>query len=151
MKKNIFSISLFCNIIFLGLLLSSYKFESAHAEPPTIYIVEYSKGSSWDTKKEFNDQKYSKHHSDYLQSLRKQGVIQFGARYADKGIAFIAAMGMENAKHIVNSDSAVINKLFAISIHELNVFYEYNSEKTSSLKENVIPERRPFATANQTR
>lgn len=134
MKKNIISILLASNLIVFGAFLCSYKFESKLAEPPTIYIVEYSKGSSWDAKKEFNEQKYSNHHSDYLKNLRKQGIIQFGARYADKGIIFIAAMGMENAKHIVNSDSAVINKMFATTINELNVFYEYKTEQTSSVK-----------------
>lgn len=134
MKKNVFSILLFCNIIVFVLLFSSYKFESKTAEPPTVFIVEYAKGSTWDNKKDFYSQKYGKHHSDHLQGLRKQGIIQFGARYADKGIVFIAAMGMDNAKQIVNSDSAVISKMFTVTINELNVFYDYKTENAASLK-----------------
>lgn len=134
MKKGIISILLISNLIIFGAFLCSYKFESKIAEPPTVYIVEYSKGSTWDEKKDFYTQKYGKHHSDYLQSLRKQGIIQFGARYADKGIVFIAAMGLDNAKHIVNSDSAVIGKMFTATINELNVFYEYKTEQTVSSK-----------------
>ena len=134
MKKTIFSILLLCNLIIFGTFLCSYKFESKSAEPPTVYIVEYSKGSNWDNKKEFDGQKFANHHSAHLQSLRKQGIIQFGARYSDKGIIFIAAMGLENAKHIVNSDSAVIGQMFTATINELNVFYEYKTEQTTSTK-----------------
>lgn len=134
MKRNLLSILLVCNLIAFGAFLCSYKFESKIAEPPTIYIVEYSKGSKWDNAKEFDGQKFANHHSSHLQSLRKQGIIQFGARYADKGIVFIAAMGLDNAKHIVNSDSAVINKMFTVTINELNVFYEYKTEQTASTK-----------------
>lgn len=135
MKKNLFSILLLCNLIVFGTFLCSYKMESKTiANPPTVYIVEYSKGSTWDSKKDFEAQKYSKHHSDYLQGLRKQGIIQFGARYADKGIVFISAMGLDNAKNIVNSDSAIIGKMFAATINELNLFYEYKTDYTTSAK-----------------
>lgn len=134
MKKNIFAILLLCNLIVFGTFLCSYKFESKIAEPPSVYIVEYSKGSKWDNTKEFDGQKFAKYHSAHLQSLRKQGIIQFGARYSDKGIIFIAAMGMDNAKQIVNSDSAVINKMFTATINELNVFYDYKTENTVSIK-----------------
>ena len=134
MKKNLFSILLLCNLIVFGTFLCSYKFESKTANPPTVYIVEYNKGSTWDSQKEFEGQKFSKHHSDYLQGLRKQGIIQFGARYADKGIVFIAAMGLDNAKNIVNSDSAIIGKMFTATINELNVFYEYKTDNTASAK-----------------
>lgn len=134
MKKNIFSILLLCNIILFGFLFSSYKFEPKTAELPTLFIVEYSKGSKWDSKNNFSGQKYAAHHSSHLQSLRAQGIIQFGGRYADKGIIFIAAMGLDNAKHIVNSDSSIINKMFSATINELNVFYEYKTGNKTSAK-----------------
>lgn len=134
MKKTIISILLLCNLIVFGTFLCSYKFESKIAEPPSLYIVEYSKGSKWDNTKEFDGQKFANHHSAHLQSLRKEGIIQFGARYSDKGIIFIAAMGMDNAKQIVNSDSAIINKMFTVTINELSVFYDYKAEQTASKK-----------------
>ena len=136
MKKNIFSILLLSNLIVFGTFLCSYKLESKSAEPPTIYIVEYSKGSKWDNAKEFDGQKFANHHSSHLQSLRKQGIIQFGARYADKGIIFIAAMGLDNAKNIVTSDSAVIGKMFTATINELNVFYDF---KTDNIVNSSLP------------
>lgn len=132
MKKTILSILLLCNLIFFGIFLCSYKFESKIAEPPSLYIVEYSKGSKWDSTKEFDGQKFANHHSLHLQNLRKQKIIQFGARYSDKGIIFISAMSLENAKNIINSDSAVINKMFSTTINDLNVFYDYQSEKTGT-------------------
>lgn len=134
MKKTIISTLLLCNLIVFGTFLCSYKFESKIAEPPFLYIVEYSKGSKWDNTKEFDGQKFANHHSAHLQSLRKQGIIQFGARYSDKGIIFIAAMGMDNAKQIVNSDSAIINKMFTATINELSVFYDYKAEQIASKK-----------------
>ena len=134
MKKNIYSILLLCNIIVFAIFLCSYKFESQTDEQSSLFIVEYSKGIKWDSSKEFNEQKYGKHHSNYLQSLRAQGIIHFGARYADIGIIFISAMDLENAKHIVNSDSAIINKMFSATINDLNVFYEYRIENNASVK-----------------
>jgi predicted enzyme related to lactoylglutathione lyase/uncharacterized protein YciI len=128
MKKNILSILLAANLIVFSIFFCSWKFEKKKtAEPPSLYMVEYSKGSKWDEKKEFEEQKHSQQHSMHLQKLRKEGIIHFGGRYADKGIIFIAAMSLENAKQIVNSDSAVIGKIFNASVNDLDVFYEYRA------------------------
>lgn len=134
MKKTIFSILLLCNIIIFGFVFSSYKFENKISEPPSMYIVEYTKGSNWESSKDFSEQKYAKQHSEHLQTLRKQGIIHFGARYSDKGIIFIAVMGLDNAKSIVNSDEAVVNKMFTATINDLNVFYEYKTENNTSAR-----------------
>ncbi|HEY0030645.1 MAG TPA: hypothetical protein VGC65_07800 [Bacteroidia bacterium] len=132
MKKNILSILLLSNLLVFGFLFCSYKLGSKTAESPTLYIVEYSKGSKWDNGKDFDAQKYAKHHSAHLQNLRMQGVIQFGARYSDKGIVFIESESLEKARQMVDSDSAIINKMFAATVNELNVFYEYKTEKSTA-------------------
>ena len=137
MKKNIFSILLFANIILFGFMISAYTSKSKMAEPPSLFIVEYTKGSTWEADKDFSLQKYASEHSKHLETLRKQGIIHFGARYAEKGIVFIAAMSLENAKSIVNSDPAVINKMFVASINDLTVFYEYKTDYSKTKKESV--------------
>lgn len=132
MKKNMLSILLLLNLIIFGSFLSSYITENKIAEPPALFIVEYSVGSNWDSKKDFNDQKYANQHSKHMVDLRTQGILCFGARYADKGIVFIAAKDLENAKQIVNADSAIINKMFNATINDLDVFYKFKQESTPS-------------------
>lgn len=90
----------------------------------SLFIVTYTVGSSWDTSKLPNEQMYFKEHSANLSSLRKQGVIKAGARFADKGMIVIAAKSITTAKEIIMSDIAVIHKLFDADIQKLNVFYE---------------------------
>jgi len=90
----------------------------------SLFIVTYSVGSTWDANKQPNEQLYFKEHSTNLSNLRKQGVIKAGARFADKGMIVITASSYNTAKEIIQSDIAVIHKLFYADIQKLNVFYE---------------------------
>ena len=90
----------------------------------SLYIITYTTGALWDKAKKPNEQTYFKEHSTNLSSLRKSGVIQFGARYAEKGIIIIRAANFNAAKDLINSDVAVANNLFNADIQKLNVFYD---------------------------
>ena len=125
MKKMYVFLSLSLSLLFL----SSYKTVKQRIDKKLLFIVEYTKGSAWDEKKEFPEQKYANHHSTHLQNLRKQSVIQFGARYSDKGIIFIASKNLETAKQIICADSSVITNMFNVTINELSVFYDYKPVK----------------------
>jgi hypothetical protein len=95
----------------------------------SLYMVTYTTGPAWDNSKSPNDQPYFKEHSSRLAQLRKDGIIKFGARYGDKGSIGITAKNFQAAKEIVFGDPAVINKLFAVDVQKLNIFYEGCLEK----------------------
>ena len=110
-------------IVILFIALS--HFVNAQTQPgDSLYIVTYTTGSAWDVSKKPNEQLYFKEHSANLSSLRKSGVIQFGARYAEKGIIIIKAATFQKAKEIIDADASVINKLFNAEVQKLNVFYD---------------------------
>lgn len=101
------------------------SFAAAQTQPAdSLYIVTYTTGQSWDASKKPMEQTYFKEHSGNLSALRKSGVIQFGARYADKGIIVIKAAGMKAAQDVIYADVAVANKLFNADVQKLNVFYD---------------------------
>lgn len=90
----------------------------------SLYLVTYSLGTAWDMSKSPKDQVYFEEHSGYLRKLRGDGVITAGARYSDKGIIVIKSKSLKDALAIVNSDQAVINNLFRVEVHKIQVFYE---------------------------
>ncbi|MGE0772057.1 MAG: hypothetical protein AB7K37_10125 [Cyclobacteriaceae bacterium] len=90
----------------------------------SLYLVTYSLGSAWDMSKSPQDQVYFKEHSGHLSKLRSDGVISAGARYSDKGMIFIKSRSLKDALAVINSDQAVINNLFRVEVHKIQVFYE---------------------------
>jgi hypothetical protein len=98
---------------------------SANAQATdSLYIVTYTTGPSWDVNKPPHEQPYFKEHSARLGQLRKEGVIRFGARYAEKGMIVISASTRETARKIIFEDQAVANKLFEVDVQKLNIFYD---------------------------
>jgi hypothetical protein len=81
-------------------------------------------GELWDLLKPPGEQQYFKEHGARLGQLRKDGVIKFGARYAEKGMIVIAAANYSVAKEIVHADVAIQNKLFNADLQRLNIFYD---------------------------
>lgn len=114
------TIFLIAALIFTG----SAAFAQAEAQKPdSLYIVTYTTGAGWDHSKSPGEQLNFKEHSAHLSSLRKSGVITFGARYSDKGIIFIKAESMAHARNIIETDHAIESKLFNADIQKLSVFY----------------------------
>jgi hypothetical protein len=105
-------------------IISTSSFAQSPAPADSLYIVTYTTGPSWDQSKKPNEQPHFKEHGVRLGQLRKEGVIKFGARYAEKGMIVIAAASYSAAKEIINADDAVQNKLFDADVQRLNVFYD---------------------------
>jgi hypothetical protein len=112
--------------ILLILLTSGFGALAQSAPVPgdSLYIVTYTVGELWDLSKPPGEQQYFKEHSERLGQLRKDGVIKFGARYAEKGMIVIATADYSAAKEIVQADVAVKNKLFIADLQRLSIFYD---------------------------
>jgi hypothetical protein len=89
----------------------------------SLYIVTYTTGPSWDVNKKPSDQTYFKEHSANLSKWRKEGIIQLGARYADKGMIILKAPSLLAAKELVLKDEGVLYKLFEADVQKFSVFY----------------------------
>ncbi|NJM25893.1 MAG: hypothetical protein HC859_10835 [Bacteroidia bacterium] len=90
----------------------------------SLFLVTYSLGENWDANKAPADQEYFKQHSAHLGALRKEGVIQIGARYANKGMIVIVAATTAEAARLITSDEAIVHKLFRVEIHKMSLFYD---------------------------
>lgn len=111
-------------VVSLIIILAAVSVVSAQEiAKDSLYIVTYTTGASWDSSKGPGEQTFFKEHSQHLSSLRKEGVITMGARYADKGIIVIKAKSFSHAQEIVTSDQAIANQLFNTDIQKLSVFY----------------------------
>lgn len=109
-------------IILAGFFMTSNAQTPASAD--SLFVVTYITGPAWDHAKSPGEQLYFKEHSANLAKLRKEGVIKAGARYGEKGMIFISAKSFSLAKEIIQSDLAVIHKLFEADVQKLLVFYE---------------------------
>lgn len=89
----------------------------------SLFMVSYVTGPLWDESKSPNEQLHFSAHSSHLASLRKNGIIIFGARAGEKGIIVFKANNFESARGLINNDVAVVNGLFKTEIQKLNVFY----------------------------
>jgi predicted enzyme related to lactoylglutathione lyase len=117
MIKNTLIGSLIICLAFV--LLSAKTNDRSH-----YYIVHYTTGAKWNKKFNFEEQPFSAAHSRHLAALKKNGTIVFGMRYSDKGMICIKTGNIENAKALINSDTAVIKQLFRTDIQEADVFYD---------------------------
>lgn len=111
-----------CLTLILFLIASGVKAQSME-KSDSLYIVTYTTGPSWDVSKKPNEQAYFKEHSANLSKWRKEGIIQLGARYADKGMIILKAPSLVAAKELVLKDEGVYYKLFEADVQKLNVFY----------------------------
>lgn len=95
----------------------------------SVYIVTYSTGKAWNHSIKVHEQQYFKEHSTHLSNLRKTGVIQVGLRDREHGILLIYANSLRIAKELIQSDVAVVNQLFTVTVEKANVFYTGCLEK----------------------
>jgi hypothetical protein len=103
--------------------------QSTVAKPDSLFIVTYTLGPSWDAALPPGSQPHFKEHSASLGAWRKEGLIRFGARYADKGIIVIAAPTMLALRTRIEGDPAVASGVFRADIQPLQPFYEGCVEK----------------------
>lgn len=113
--------------LIIASVIFCFLFANAKAQTQrtdSLYIVTFTTGSAWDFSKKPHEQPYFKEHSMNLSTLRKEGIIKLGARYADKGIIVITASNLQAAKELIGADASVVNKLFTADVQKLSVFYE---------------------------
>ena len=109
----------------LILILIAFVLKAQSAEKlDSLYNVTYTTGPSWDVSKSPNEQAYFKEHSANLSKWRKEGIVQLGARYANKGMIILKAPSLQAAKELVLKDEGVIYKLFEADVQKFNVFYQ---------------------------
>lgn len=107
--------------ICLSIALNGYSQNTKKEK--SYFVVLYTIGETWDTTRQYHEQKYFEDHSNYLSSLRKNKEIVMGARYSDTGMIIIEAKDEIEAKAIVNKDEAVKNKLFKAEVFLFEPFY----------------------------
>lgn len=109
-------------------LLGFSMFASAAAETPTpsnYFIVHFELGPAWDEQLAAHAQVGFKAHAENLQSLRKQGVIVFGARYQDLGVIVLVADDLPSAEQIAKTDPGVQAGIFDYRIAPLKIFFAW--------------------------
>jgi len=124
MKNRLLLFSGIINLMFLSFLMYSFSNDDNTEITQKYFIAEYTTGDSWNQEIDFFEQKYAGHHSRFLSSLRREGLIELGARYADKGIIVFTSTDLNSAKKLMESDTAVTQHLFNVEVNELSFFYE---------------------------
>jgi len=92
-----------------------------------LYVVHFSTGPSWNDALPANEQTAFAEHSANLNRLRREGIIQFGARYGEFGMVFLQAESLSAAATIIENDPGVQANIFVFQIDELNVFYPWQN------------------------
>ncbi|HEY5800521.1 MAG TPA: YciI family protein, partial [Burkholderiaceae bacterium] len=108
----------------LALLCSLPVRADEQAAPPRLsFAVEIKTGPQWDTAKGAADQAHFRQHSANLKTLRDQGHLLVGARYADKGLLIVQAASLDDVHAMMKQDPSIQSQVFAYQVHEMNVFY----------------------------
>jgi hypothetical protein len=115
--------------IILAALVFALPITAGAQTVDSVYIVTYTTGKSWNQAMKVHEQPYFKEHSAHLSNLRKTGVIQIGLRDRDHGILLIYASNLAHAKELIQTDVAIVNNLFDVTVEKANVFYTGCVEK----------------------
>ena len=102
--------------------LASRSRRHAEAVMP-LFAVEIKIGPASDSTKPPHEQAYFREHSDNLKTLRDQGSLVMGARYADKGLVVLQAATVQEAPALMQQDPAMQHRTFAYELHPFHVFY----------------------------
>jgi hypothetical protein len=98
---------------------------TAFGQVPPLFVVHFETGPSWNKALPPTEQTAFKEHSANLSRLRKEGVIAFGARYAEFGMIFIRADSTEAVRTLMDADPGVRAGIFVYRVDTLNVFYPW--------------------------
>jgi hypothetical protein len=97
----------------------------AAAQAPAMFVVHFETGPTWNKSLPPAEQTAFKEHSANLGRLRKEGVITFGARYAEVGMIFIEADSIEAVRSMIDADPGVRAGIFVYRVDALSVFYPW--------------------------
>ncbi len=90
----------------------------------SLFVALYTVGGTWDVAKEPQEQAYFQEHSAFLSKLRKDGIIEMGARFGETGMIVFKESDLVAAKALLHEDIALQNELFNVEVHPFNVFYK---------------------------
>jgi hypothetical protein len=93
--------------------------------PDPQFIVHFSTGPSWTDSLPPGEQPGFREHSENLNRLRSDGVIQFGARYDEYGMLVVRAASEQAVRDLLDEDPGVKTGIFVFSIAPLQVFYPW--------------------------
>lgn len=112
--------------LFRALAVSLTLFASiASAQSPPMFVVHFETGPSWNKALPPTEQTAFNEHSANLSRLRKEGVITFGARYAQFGMIFVKADSVEAVRSMIDADPGVRAGIFVYRVDAMNVFYPW--------------------------
>lgn len=108
------------------LLFASIVYASgndAHRRTSGLYLVEFTTGPNWAADTPPQEQTGFSDHSANLSHLRTTGVLQFGARYGDKGIVLLKLPDEAAVREALAKDPSIAAGVFKAVIHEFHPFY----------------------------
>ncbi|MEM7358308.1 MAG: hypothetical protein AAF431_04390 [Pseudomonadota bacterium] len=91
----------------------------------SLYVVHFEVGENWNPDLPPAVQTNFQAHSANLGRLRKEGRIQFGARYEEFGLIFIRAKDLEAIKLELDADPGVLAGIFTYRVAKMSVFYPW--------------------------
>ena len=100
---------------------------AAETPPPSLFVVHFTTGPTWDKSLPPADQKGFEDHSANMSRLRKEGAIAFGARYEEVGMIVLKAASLDAARSIIDADPGVQSRLFVYHIAPLRIFYPWQN------------------------
>ena len=113
----------------LGSLLLALSLACFADEPGAeqLYIVHFQAGENWVEGVPPQEQVGFAGHSANLKRLREEGVIRFGARYAELGVLIFSAENREMLLALLREDPGVSAGIFSFEVELLRVFYPWKN------------------------
>lgn len=105
---------------------------AARTETPTkLFAIQFTTGPAWNSPAEVKDPLF-KQHSDNLQRMRREGLVQFGARYGEKGLVVVHARDEAAVRAQVAQDPSVAAGLFVAEVHEFRPFFHGTTHRLAT-------------------
>lgn len=101
---------------------------ATEAEKTQLFVVHYETGPSWDEALSPQQQAGFGEHSKFLQHLRREGKIKFGARYQQFGMIFLEGSHQQAVVDLLESDPGVRSELFTYRVAPMAVFFSWSED-----------------------
>jgi uncharacterized protein YciI/ketosteroid isomerase-like protein len=96
-----------------------------------LFAIQFTTGPAWNSPPEVKDPLF-RQHSDNLQRMRREGIVQFGARYGDKGLVVVHAADEAAVRAQVAQDPSVTAGLFQAEVHEFRPFFHGSTARLAT-------------------
>lgn len=96
---------------------------AAPATPaPKLFAIQFTTGPAWNAPAEVKDPLF-RQHSENLQRMRREGIVQFGARYGEFGLVVVHAADEAAVRAQVAQDPSLAAGLFKADVFEFRPFF----------------------------